>query len=71
MRGSQQTKRKQKMKKKTNKEDLMYVVVKFGNGETVEFNYNWYGPKSIADAYEWATETHEDTYVTSFKWHFC
>ena len=42
-----------------------------GNGETIEFNYNWYGPKSIADAYEWATETHEDTYVTSFKWHFC
>ena len=71
MRGSQQTKRKQKMKKKTNKEDLMYVVVKFGNGETVEFNYNWYGPKSMSDAYEWATETHEDTYVTSFKWHFC
>ena len=71
MRGSQQTKRKQKMKKNTKNEDLMYVVVKFGNGETVEFNYNWYGPKSISDAYEWATETHADTYVTSFKWHFC
>ena len=59
------------MKKKTNKEDLMYVVVKFGNGETVEFNYNWYGPKSMVDAYEWASETNKDTYVTSFKWHFC
>lgn len=60
------------MKKKTKKEDLMlYVVVEFGNGETVEFNYNWYGPKSIVDAFKWATETYEDTYVTGFKWHFC
>ena len=71
MRGSQQTKRKQKMKKTKKNEDLMYVVVKFGDGETLEFNYDWYGPKSMVDAYEWATETHEDSYVTSFKWHFC
>ena len=71
MRGSQQTKRKQKMKKTKKNKDLMYVVVKFGDGETLEFNYDWYGPKSMVDAYEWATETHEDTYVTSFKWHFC
>ena len=59
------------MKKKTNNKDLMYVVVKFGDGNVVEFNYDWYGPKSITDAYAWAAETHEDTYVTSFKWHFC
>ena len=59
------------MKKKTNNKDLMYVVVKFGDGETLEFNYDWYGPKSMVDAYEWATETYEDSYVTSFKWHFC
>lgn len=68
MRGSQQTKERNKKMEET---DLIYVVAKDDDGDRMEFNWSWKGPQSLAEAYEVAKSMNEGNPVVGFKWHFC